>query len=90
MAETKNAATQDQAKSEATQRMAAARAARRNGKGTGRELSDEEKFAVRNVQLAAKACKIVGQRIRDGKLVPPKVLEACAILSGSLSDMLYS
>lgn len=70
--------------------MAAARAGRKKGSGNGRTLSGEENFALRNVQLAKKACQITGERIRLGKGVPPKVLEACATLSGSLSEMLYS
>lgn len=70
--------------------MAAARAARKKGGGNGRMLSIEERYSVQNVRLAAKACKLVLGRISEGKPVPPKVLEACATLSGSLSDMLYS
>lgn len=70
--------------------MAAARAAKGKQRTNGKVLSAEEQFALQNVRLAGRACKMAAKRIQDQKPVEPKILEACSALAGSMSNLLYT
>lgn len=75
--------------SPATDPMAAARAARKAGGSRTANLGESQKFALRSVQGAKKACTILAQSIQSGSLPSPEALQACAVLQGQVGSDLF-
>jgi len=73
----------------ASDRMAAARAARSGGKSRTAGLSDREKYALRQIQSARSGLKKAQDGLIAGFAVPAEVLEACGQVSSAVGRMLF-
>lgn len=73
----------------ANDRMAAARAGRKGGRSSSENLSEREKFALRQMQGARSAIQKAQKGLSQGYPVPADLIDACAKINAAVGRMLF-
>lgn len=89
MADEKKTGNAEKSPAVATDSMAAARAARRNNRRSTDHLSDNQKYALRQMQQARSALEKAQKALIGGMTIPATVIDACAKVHSAVGQMLF-